>query len=58
MNTPITSKINWTQIVSLGAVLGSLIGLDLTAETQVQIVSFIAVATPLITMIWRTWFNK
>ena len=51
------SKINWTQVVSIVAVVGTLFGLDISPEMQAKIVGGIGVVTPIATMIMRTWFT-
>jgi hypothetical protein len=52
------SKINWTNAVSAVAVLAALFGLDIPPDMQVKIVGFLGVATPVVTMILRTFFTK
>jgi len=54
------SKINWTQAVSSGAMLLTLISggkLNLTADQQVGIVVTIGVAGDIITWVTKTWFT-
>lgn len=52
------SKINWTSAVSAVAVLAALFGFDIPPDMQVNIVGFLGVATPVVTMILRTFFTK
>jgi hypothetical protein len=58
MNSAIASKINWTQVVSVIAMVATMFGFDFPAETQAAIVSVIVALNGAITMIWRTWFTK
>lgn len=52
-----TSKINWTQAVSLIATLLALKGVNLDAETQVQIVVGIQAIQAVVTWVFKTWFT-
>lgn len=58
VNTPATSKINWTQFVGAAAMLASYFGLDIPAEMQVQIVMVIGLVTQGLTWVLRTWFTN
>ena len=58
MNAILTSKIFWTQVIGLFAMLGALFGLDVPAELQAQIVAGIMAFANVLTIIFRTWFNK
>lgn len=51
------SKINWTQAVAFLAVMFTMFGIDLDAETQAQIVAAIAAISQVLTWIMRTWFT-
>lgn len=51
------SKINWANVVSAAAVIATLFGFDLTPEMQAKIVGGIGVATPVLTIILRTFFT-
>lgn len=57
LNPAALSKINWTQVVAALAMLGTVVGLDLDAATQVKIVTFIGFASQALTMIFRTFFT-
>lgn len=54
----LTSKINWAQIVGVGAIAASWFGFDLTPEVQAQVVTAIAAVTAAATGVLRTFFNK
>ena len=58
IKSDLASKINWTQVVAAVAILGSLFGFELDAQTQLAIVSVIAVGTQVATIIMRTYFTK
>jgi len=58
INTPAVSKINWTQVVAAAAMLLTVFGIDLPAETQVTIVTGIALASQFFTMIFRSFFTE
>jgi hypothetical protein len=54
------SKINWTQFVSSGAMLLTLVTggkLNLTADQQTAIIVVIGVGGDIITYIMKTWFT-
>jgi hypothetical protein len=57
LNPAALSKINWTQIIAAAAMLGTVVGFDLDAATQVKIVSFIGFASQALTMVFRTFFT-
>lgn len=57
MNSPMFSKINWTQVVSVIAMIGAIFGLDLPAETQTAVVAAIVAIQGVLTIIFRTWFT-
>lgn len=52
------SKINWTQVVAIASTVLALVGFDLDASEQVAVVTAIQVVSNLVTMVFRTWFNK
>jgi hypothetical protein len=56
--SPMASKINWTQLVGLLAVLGTVFGLDLDPDFQAQLVATLVAAQAFITIMWRTWFTS
>lgn len=53
-----SSKINWAQIVGIGATVGGIFGIEMTPEQQVEWVVAIQGAQAFFTTIFRTWFNK
>jgi hypothetical protein len=57
LNPAALSKINWTQVVSAGAMLLTVFGLDIDPATQVKIVAFIGFAGQALTMVFRTFFT-
>lgn len=57
INAPALSKINWTNIVAAGATLFSVFGLDVSPEAQVQIVTGIALASQVLSVIFRTFMT-
>jgi hypothetical protein len=52
------SKINWTQAIGVLASVGVIFGVEITPETQVQILGGIQVVQAAVTYILRTWFTK
>lgn len=52
------SKINWTQFVSMGAMLLTYFGLPLSPEQQAGIIMTIGVVGDLFTWIMKTWFTS
>ncbi len=52
------SKVNWTQAVALLAAWLGAKGINVDAETQVQIVLSVQAIQSVATWILRTWFNK
>lgn len=54
----IWSKINWTQGVAMLAMLLSLFGFDLDAQTQADIMAAIIAVQGVITWVLRTFFNN
>ena len=57
LNPALASKINWTQIIAAGASLLAVFGIDLPPETQVQIVTGVALVGQVLTVIIRTFFT-
>jgi hypothetical protein len=51
------SKINWTSVVSAVAVITALFGFDIPQDMQLKIVGFLGIATPVVTVVLRTWFT-
>jgi len=51
------SKINWTQIISVIAMVGSFVGLDLSPELQAALVTAIGAVAGVVTIVWRTWMT-
>lgn len=52
------SKINWTQMISVAAMVLSYLGFDLTPEDQAIAVTAIGAGTAFFTMLFRTFFNR
>lgn len=52
------SKVNWTQFASIGATLLAWIGLDLSAEQLVAVITGIQAVQSIATVIFKTWFTK
>jgi len=57
MNTAALSKINWTQLVSMAAMLATVFGFDISPEMQVQILAGITAIGTVATFIFRTFFT-
>jgi len=57
MNTAALSKINWTQLVSMAAMLATVFGFDISPEIQVQILAGITAIGTVATFIFRTFFT-
>lgn len=55
INPALLSKINWTQVIAAIATLAAVFGFNFTPETQVMVVSMIALATQFLTVILRTF---
>jgi hypothetical protein len=52
-----TSKINWTQIISMVVGTAAIFGIAIPEEWQTFALEFLVIATPILTMIWRNWFH-
>jgi hypothetical protein len=50
------SKINWTQLIAVVAMLLTTFGIDLQPEVQAQIVSLIVALQAVATWVLKTWF--
>lgn len=57
LNSAALSKINWTQIVSMAAMLATVFGFDISPEMQVQILAGITAIGTVATFIFRTFFT-
>jgi hypothetical protein len=57
LNPAILSKINWTQVIAAVATVTTVFGFDISPALQLEIVTGIALATNVVTMIWRTFFT-
>jgi uncharacterized protein (DUF697 family) len=57
LNSPIYSKINWTQVISMAAMLATVFGFDITPEMQVQILAGITAIGTVLTFVIRTFFT-
>jgi hypothetical protein len=51
------SKINWTQIVGMAAMLLTVFGIEMDADTQVAAIAGIQGITSVVTWVLRTWFT-
>lgn len=51
------SKVNWTQVIAMGASLGVVFGLNISPEDQAKIVATIQAVSGFATIILRTWFT-
>jgi hypothetical protein len=58
MNSPIASKINWTQIAGLVATALVYFGVKVSPEALVAIVVGIQSLVSVLTIIWRTFFTN
>jgi hypothetical protein len=57
----VASKINWTQLVSAGAMILSFVSggkIGLTPEQQAALAMVIGLVTNAVTVVFRTWFSK
>jgi hypothetical protein len=52
------SKINWTQIVAMIAMIGTVFGIDVPEDVRVQLLAAIGGIQGVATWIFRTWFTK
>ena len=57
INSAAFSKINWTQFISFIAMIAAVFGMDISPESQVQIVAGISALQGLLTVVFRTWFT-
>ena len=57
LSSPAASKINWTQIVSLVVSVAAVFGIVIPAEWQTTFLEVTSLATPLITIVLRTFFT-
>lgn len=51
------SKINWTQLVAMLAMLLTYFGIDLDAQTQEAVLAGIIAITTVLTWVMKTWFT-
>jgi len=51
------SKINWTQLLAVVAMLLTTFGIDLPADVQASIVAAIVAIQAVVTWVLRTWFT-
>ncbi len=54
----VTSKINWTAMLSAAAMLASYFGLNLSPEQVGGVVTTIGVGSQLLQFVFRTFFTK
>jgi hypothetical protein len=52
------SKINWAQMVAMGAMLLTMFGVNLPPEVQAHVVAGIVAAQAIVTWVIKTWFTK
>ena len=52
-----TSKVNWTQVISVGAMGLAMFGIDMEPELQERLAVAISSIAAAVTIIWRTWFT-
>ena len=52
------SKVNWTQVATFGASMAAVAGLNVSADTLLQIVLGIQAVQSIATIIIKTWFTK
>lgn len=52
------SKINWTQAISMLAMVGTVFGLNLEPQTQADIVVAIGLAQGALTWVFKTFFTN
>jgi hypothetical protein len=53
-----SSKINWIQIVAAIVWIGAIIGIEIDAETQAQLLAFFGFGQSIVTFVIRTWFTQ
>lgn len=58
INAPAISKINWTNGMAFVVSLLAVLGIGIPEDWQNTILTFIATAVPVVTMIFRTWFTE
>ena len=52
------SKINWTQAVAFGAMLLTMFGIDLPAQTQADILAAVLAGSSVLTWVLKTFFTN
>jgi hypothetical protein len=57
MNSPTTSKINWTQIAGVVAAFAMYYGVEIEPEALAAALVGTQSIVALITIIWRTWYT-
>lgn len=57
INSPMSSKINWTQFVALGVTVAAIFGIVIPPEIQDAAIKIVALGAPVLTFILRTWFT-
>lgn len=58
LNPAALSKINWTNGIAFIATLGTVFGLNISPEQQLQIVAGIGIVSQIATVIFRTFMTK
>jgi hypothetical protein len=51
------SKINWTQAISMVAMVATYFGINMPADVQAAILAAIVAVSTVVTWILRTWFS-
>lgn len=51
------SKIVWTQVIGVGAIVASVFGFNLTADQQVQVVEAVTAVASVVTVILKVFFT-
>lgn len=58
VKSALASKINWTQLVMIAAMILAMFGLNITPAEQAAIVTTLGVVGGLITIVVKTWFTN
>lgn len=57
LNTTRASKINWTQLISLAAMLATVAGYTVPPDLVPTITAAIGAVSAVLTIVFRTWFT-
>lgn len=58
VQSPLLSKVNWTQLLMLGFTLLAAFGVDIPPETKLQIIEGLIALGTVATVIFKTFFTK